>query len=142
MFSQPQAEYKTVSFDEQGNPIETWGLVPQNLWNYFATEAQAKNLLAMYVKPVVATAELFDGLGLDLFIPVRYTGDKTDKIWVIKGTTSLQSQPWSIDEYAGSLCDRRIKPNPFVDGVGGFNLIPLPITVDGVSTGIAQLKWG
>lgn len=142
MFTQPQAEYKTTQFDEQGNVTETWIPVPRNLWDYFATQKQAEKLLTANVKPVVADAELMDGLNLDLFIPVRYTGDGTDKIWVIKGTRVIGGLTWSIDEYAGSLCDRRIKPNPFVDGHGGPSLIPVPITVDGVSTGIAQLKWG
>lgn len=142
MFTQPQAEYKTTSFDEQGNPTDTWAPVPRNLWDYFSTQEQAQILLQNHVKPIAADSIVLDGLNVDLFIPVRYVGDKTERIWVIKGTVQLQQQTWSIDEYAGSLCDRRIKPNPFVDGSGGPTLIPVPITVDGVSTGIAQLKWG
>lgn len=146
MFTAPNAEYKVTEFDDQGNSVETWIPMPQNLWDYFATEEQAQKLLTDKVKPVCSNAELFDGLNLDLFIPVRYL-DKVTKIWVVKGTvvishTANSQTTWAIDEYVGSLCDRQIKPNPFVDGQGGPNLIPVPITVDGESTGIAQLKWG
>lgn len=146
MFSQPNAEVMTTSWNEQGQPIETWGPVPQGLWDYFSTQEQAEKLLKENVLPVVKNATLMDGLNLDLFIPVRYL-DETTKIWVVKGTwatnlTLNSTTTCAIDEYAGSLCDRQIKPNPFVDGTGGPNLIPVPITVDGQFTGLAQLKWG
>ncbi len=148
MFSQPNAEYMTTEWNEQGQPVETWGPVPQNLWDYFSTESQATELLRKKVLPIpgMTGVQLLDGLGLDLFIPVRYLDDTT-KIWVVKGiwTTNFtpnSTTPCAVDEYVGSLCDREIKPNPFVDGVGGPNLIPVPISVDGQFTGLAQLKWG
>ena len=131
MFTQPNAEYKTVQFDENGNPIETWIPIPPNLWPFFSTESQATNLGAK-VRGICPNAQLLDGLNLDLWIPVRYL-DKITKIWVYKGSIGDRG----LDEFAGSLWDRQFKPNPFVDGVGGPNLIAVPITTD-----LVQCKWG
>ena len=135
MFTQPNAEYKVTSFDDNGNPIDTWVPVPANLWPYFSTKDQATTLLPK-VQGVCPNVQLLDGLGLDLFIPVRYL-DATTKIWVYKGTVQTGGFNRGLDEYTGSLWDRQFKPNPFVDGIGGPNLIAVPITTD-----LVQLKWG
>lgn len=151
MFTQPPAEQEVTTFDEAtGKSVTAWVPVLESLWTYFATSAQADQILAK-AQNLVAGAVLIDGLGTDIFIPVRYlTGDQNPsnvKMWVLKGTfREINGTIDGIDEWAGNLYDRSIKPNPFVDNhggtLGGPDLIATPITVDGVSTGLAQLSWG
>lgn len=136
MFTQPNAEQKVVDFDEQGNPVESWIPIRPSLWSYFSTKEQAESIQAK-VTSVCPNASLIDGLNVDLFIPVRYLDDTT-KIWVYKGTiTGADGNVRGLDEYAGSLWDRQTQPNPFIDGVGGPNLIVKDITTD-----LVELKWG
>ncbi len=136
MFTQPNAEQKIVEFDPDGNPVETWIKVRPDLWNMFATEKQAESIKAKVIA-ICPDAQLMDGLNLDIWIPVRYLDDTT-KIWVYKGSIKgADGNVRGLDEYAGCLRDRGIKPNPFVDGVGGPDLIAVPITVD-----LVQCKWG
>jgi hypothetical protein len=135
MFTQPNAEQKVTTFDDNGNPIDTWIPIRPDLWPFFSTQDQATSLMSKFMA-LAPNVKLLDGLGLDWFIPVRYL-DLTTKLWVFKGVVPSPSYIRGLDEFAGSIYDRQFKPNPFIDGVGGPNLLAVPITTD-----LVQCKWG
>ena len=124
MFTQPSAR------GNDGQPV------PRNLWPFFSTSSQATTILGV-VKALSPDAQIFDGLYMDVFIPVQYA-DEDCKIWVIKGTVTNPNggPPLAIDEFVGSLWDRQFRPNPFVDRPGK-TLLATPIAPD-----LAQLSWG
>jgi len=142
MFTQPNALYTAYGPDLNGNIIAVEVPVPRNLWGFFSTKDQADTMLP-FVKKVSPDAEIFDGLNLDLFIPVTYL-DETTKIWVFKGTAKDPAgNVHAVDELAGSLSDRFVKPNVFVDshvdrpaGEKTKVLVPAWITTD-----LAELHW-
>lgn len=130
MFKQPPAEKLETSFTANGI-TSAWVPVDRSIWGYFCTEEQGKMLLAK-VTPLASDAQLLDGLGYDLFVPVRYLDDTT-KMWVIVGTLPNGAV---INEYAGKLYDRMLRPNPADGSNWGPNLAAIPLFPD-----LAQLQW-
>jgi hypothetical protein len=138
MTTQPNAVYTVFTF--QGSVVIP---VPKNLWQFFSTKAQAQAMLAK-VQQIDPTALLTDGLNSALWIPVTYM-DSDTKIWVISGKatqghvvgfTGDLNNPDQFEEFAGSLYDRSVVHNFWVDRPGDV------LSAYEIAPGLAELHFG
>lgn len=138
MTTQPNAMYTVYTF--QGAVTIP---VPQNLWRFFSTKAQAQAMLAK-AQVLDPTATLTDGLNSSLWIPVTYNDDTT-KIWVISGKatqghvvgfTGDVNNPDLFLEFAGSLYDRFVGGRYWGDRPGEA------LVANEIAPGLVELHWG
>lgn len=99
MLNQPPVFYSVGAFTVP---------LPENLWQFFSTRAQAEEVL-VHVTKVVPDAQIVDGTRF-LTMPAQ-SADPDVKIWLINGTFN----GGQVSEYAGALFDRQSQPNVWVD---------------------------
>lgn len=108
--------------------------VPQNLWKYYSTDGQARQLLAI-VKGVVLNAALTKD-------PYSYIGgasilDPNVAMWRIEGT--YNGAP--VNEWCGDLFDRMSSPNVWVDKNPDSSVGGSQIHVTQYGSDYTELSW-
>jgi hypothetical protein len=109
MLRQPKAIYRVDSIDPNGQLISAWIPVPENLWVYFSTVEQAQQMKEAIQRDVASSdVSVVDGLGVALFIPVRYLTED-ERMWLADGTTSKpDGMLRRYSEWTGGLHDRKL----------------------------------
>jgi hypothetical protein len=120
--------------NEDGSLVQFWAPVPPNLWLYFANVPECA-LVRENLKgdDVDEQPDIIDGLGVALFIPVKYLSE-TERMWLTYGETLKPDGAKRVyEEWVGGLADRRVNPLP---GEGGDVLVAHEITPEWV-----ELEW-
>lgn len=131
MLTQPSAQIFT--------PGIGFNLVPEHIWKYFSSKADATVMLER-IKALAPDAVLYDGLR-EFGIGVMYL-DADTKIWTIKGAIVSGDKSLVVWENAGWLFDRMTYPNIFVDRNPDSTLGGPELKYTDVDGATAQLSWG
>ena len=136
MLSQPAAEQQQYFITPDGDIAYNWEAVRESTWFKYSPSDEAQGIAAQARTDLAVEIACIDGLGVTDFVPVRYLDPKDQRMWVIQGvTTQPDGKQRLIQEYCGSLEDRKTNPTPG-DDPGGTKLVARP-----ASDKIAQLFW-
>ncbi len=107
---------------EQRNPVtgDVFPVRPPD-WKYLCTKADAEVLLGKLAATPGASVSLVDADPTQLYFVIE--ADDAPRNYEIQGSIQVDKDTIiMVEETAGWLFDRQVKPEPFVDGKGGPNL--------------------
>jgi hypothetical protein len=112
---------------------------PYWAWSHFCSRADAEAMLAT-VKDMTPDAELVDYTNAEgSYVPSGRPNPDNVRVWAINGSVQGKNGEWlPILEYAGSLIDRKAKPQ---DGVDNYPLTePVKLVYSASDQGLVWVR--